>query len=86
MKNKLAKILMETFHATYIRVEDDSHKHKGHFSGAKDSHFSVCVVSDQFEGVSKVQRHKLVYSVLDLKNEGIHALKIEAIAGTEYGK
>lgn len=44
------------------------------------SKFEVEVVSDRFEGLSTVARHKLVYAALDehIKSGAIHALSIRA--------
>jgi len=63
-----------------LRVEDESHKHRGH-AGAADGrgHFRVFIVSRAFEGKNGVQRHRLVYGVLKEQMEtDIHALAIHA--------
>ena len=43
-------------------------------------HFSVCVVSDAFQGKSLLDRHRLVYEALaePMKDGRIHALEIKA--------
>lgn len=63
-----------------LRIRDDSHKHAGHV-GASDGrgHFSMVIVSRQFEGLSLLQRHKLVYRALaSLMDTDIHAMAIQA--------
>lgn len=63
-----------------IEIRDDSAKHAGH-AGARDGrgHFSVRIVSAQFEGLSPIKRHQAVYKALaDLLQTDIHALAIEA--------
>lgn len=63
-------------------VTDDSGQHAGHagHSGADfGTHFSVHVKARCFNGLSHVQRHRLVYDALrDLIPQGIHALAIKA--------
>jgi BolA protein len=63
-----------------LRIRDDSHKHAGH-AGASDGrgHFSIVIVSKQFESMSLLQRHQLVYRALDsLLATDIHAIAIQA--------
>lgn len=63
-------------------VTDDSAAHAGHAgsSGAlSGTHFSVHVRARCFNGLSHVQRHRLVYDALrDLIPQGVHALAIKA--------
>ncbi len=70
---------------TEIDIWDESDQHKGH-EGAKNggSHFYLRVVSVKFSGLNRVQRHKLVYSILDgYIPKKIHALSLQAIAPDE---
>ncbi|WKB53260.1 BolA family protein [Eleftheria terrae] len=62
-----------------LRVQDDSHLHAGHAGAREGRHFSVHVVSERFCGLSRLARHRLVYSALmPLIPQGIHALAIQA--------
>ena len=49
------------------------------------SKFEARVVSDAFEGLSTLNRHKMVYAVLDehIKSGAIHALTIKALTKSE---
>ncbi len=49
------------------------------------SKFEARVVSDEFEGLSTLKRHKMVYAVLDehIKSGAIHALTIKAMTNSE---
>ena len=81
MKHTLTKLLMEQFDADYVHVTDNSHRHAGHKGIDKvgDSHFHVTVITSQFEGVSLVQRHRMVYDRLkDPIKMGVHAIEITA--------
>ena len=68
-----------------LEVVDDSHKHVGH-EGARDGrgHFSVDIVSDAFEGLAPLARHRRVYAALgDMMQTDIHALSIRARTAAE---
>lgn len=63
----------------HLSVRDDSHLHAGHAGAREGRHFSVEIVTAQFQGLSRVARHRLVYDALDaLMGRGIHALAIDA--------
>ena len=62
-----------------LRVRDDSHLHAGHAGAREGRHFAVEIVTERFQGLSRVARHRLVYDALDaLMGRGIHALAIDA--------
>jgi len=62
-----------------VEVTDDSHLHAGHEGAKSGRHFSVQLRAECFNGLSHVQRHRLVYDALrDLIPQGIHALAIKA--------
>ena len=83
---KIHLLLQEAFHPLSLAIVDDSAKHAGH-AGARpegQTHFSVRIVSEQFEGMSRVARHRAVYDPLKpLFDAGLHALAIEAKAPGE---
>ncbi|CAG1018744.1 DNA-binding transcriptional regulator BolA [Burkholderiaceae bacterium] len=67
-----------------LAVQDDSHLHAGHAGAREGRHFSVRIVSERFNGLSRLARHRLVYdSLAQLIPRGIHALAIEARAPGE---
>ena len=61
-----------------IKIEDEGHLHVGHAGAKSGGHFKLFIVSKQFNNMSQINRHKLVYKTLDtlLKTE-IHALSLE---------
>jgi BolA family transcriptional regulator, general stress-responsive regulator len=62
-----------------LHVRDDSHLHAGHEGAQQGGHFHVLIESRHFEGLGRVQRHRLVYDALHvLIPRGIHALAIDA--------
>jgi BolA protein len=68
-----------------INIEDESAQHAGH-AGAKDGgHYRLVIVSDRFQGLNAVARHRLIYQSLgDLMQKGIHALAISAFTPEEF--
>ncbi|BEV71295.1 MULTISPECIES: BolA family transcriptional regulator [unclassified Paludibacterium] len=68
-----------------LLVRDDSHLHAGH-AGARagGGHYQLTIVSQQFSGLNRLARHRLVYQTLgDLMQNRIHALAILALAPEE---
>lgn len=62
-----------------LEIIDESHLHAGH-AGAKDGrgHFRVRIRSRRFQGLTRIQQHRLVYNALgDLMTTDIHALSLE---------
>ncbi len=81
----IRKELEKNFQPTELLVNDQSQLHAGH-EGAKDGkgHFDVTIVSQAFDGVNRLQRHRMVYDALSkLIETDIHALRIKAYAPSE---
>ena len=79
---KIEQLLTAAFNPTAILVKDQSHLHAGH-AGAKEGkgHFDVRLVSDKFNGQSRISRHRMVYDALGpFMQSDIHALRINAIS------
>jgi BolA family transcriptional regulator, general stress-responsive regulator len=78
--------LTRAFAPERLDVVDESHRHAGH-AGARaggETHYSVYIVSQAFQGKSRVERHRMVNATLasELK-AGVHALAIRAAAPGE---
>lgn len=71
-----------------LSVVDDSHRHAGH-AGSRpggETHFSIEVVAAAFAGQSRLERHRLVNTLLAEELAGpVHALAIKALAPDEAG-
>lgn len=81
---RIREILETEFSPVLLEIEDDSEAHKGH-AGARDGkgHFNVLIQSEQFNGKTLIQCHRLVYSALEeMMQTDIHALSIQA-SGTD---
>ena len=78
--------LTAAFAPKELIVEDESAKHAGH-SGARpggETHFNVRIVSETFEGVSRVERQRRVYAALADEMKGrVHALSLTTLTSAE---
>ncbi|MEH6525840.1 MAG: BolA family protein [Sneathiella sp.] len=78
--------LQGAFAPSSLTVIDESHLHAGH-AGARpqgESHFKVEIISDKFEGLSRVARQRAVYQVLaDELATDIHALSLDVKSPTD---
>lgn len=77
--------LQTALETTSCQLQDDSAAHKGHAGAASGAgHFSVTIVSQKFEGLNRISRHRLVYDAVgDLMHTEIHALNIKAFTPSE---
>jgi len=87
MADTIRQKLQAAFAPSELVIEDDSAKHAGH-SGARpggETHFSVRIVSDAFDGLGRVERQRRVYAALaeELKPNRIHALALTTITPAE---
>ncbi len=66
----------------YLDVISESHMHN--VPPGSESHFKVVIVTDAFDGVSRVRRHQQVNGILakELK-EDIHALSMQTMTPDE---
>jgi BolA protein len=71
--------LTEGLAPSRLEVVDDSSRHAGH-AGAQpggETHFNVVVISERFAGMSRVDRQRLVYGLLQAELAGpVHALAL----------
>jgi len=75
----IRECLEETLNPTELEIVDDSHLHVGHSGHGGAGHFQVHIVSEKFNGLATLARHRLVYSALEnMMQTEIHALNIKA--------
>jgi BolA protein len=78
--------LTEAFAPQSLVVDDESHQHAGH-SGHREggqTHFRIYIVSQAFEGKTRIERHRMINGILsDELAGGVHALAIHATAPGE---
>ena len=69
-----------------LEIHDDGGDHVGHAAAvAGAGHFSLLIVSNAFQGLSRLARHQRVLrQVEDLLPHPVHALSIKALAPEEF--
>lgn len=88
IKSIMAEKLTAAFTPQSLDVADESHQHEGHAGHRPggQTHFRVHIVADAFRGKSRVERHRMINTVLaDELANGVHALAIHASAPGEGG-
>ena len=78
--------LREAFVPESLDVMDESHLHEGHAGHRPggETHFRVYIVSQAFQGKSRIERHRMVNAALAAELAGgVHALAIHANAPGE---
>lgn len=74
--------ISDALYPVELTIEDDSTRHAGHAGapeGSEATHLRIFIVSEAFQGLSRVARHQLVYGLLQDEFEGgLHALNIVA--------
>ena len=81
VKEGMERKIREALQPTRLIIVDESHRHAGHGGHHPDgeSHFHVEVVSAAFAGKSRLDRHRLINSLLADELSGrVHALAVTA--------
>ena len=85
MKQQIETKLRAAFQPVELEILDESDRHKGHsgYREGGETHFSVRIVSSAFEGMSRLQRQRAVYKVLEQElATRIHALSLQTVVPT----
>lgn len=83
MRRTIEAKLMAALSPARLEVIDESHKHS--VPPGSESHFSVVVVSDRFDGASRLKRHRMVNDILRRElADGVHALSVQAFTVDEW--
>lgn len=82
-KQRIETLLSDHLNPNLLIIEDESHKHHVPVDG--ESHFKITVVAELFEPLSKVQRHRLLNTLLsDELKQGLHALSLHLFTPGEW--
>ncbi len=78
------KTRLQVLSPSLLEIQDDSALHAGHKGNGGGGHFTLKIVSAEFNGKSQVARHRAIYELMrGLIPQKIHALSIHAIASNE---
>lgn len=87
----IAKILEEkisqVLYPIHLEIMDQSHLHSGHMGmpdNPAETHFKICIVSDHFQNLTRLERHRYVHTLLKEELQYIHALSLTLLTKAEY--
>jgi BolA family transcriptional regulator, general stress-responsive regulator len=89
VRDAITNRLREAFSPESLDVTDESHLHEGHAGHRPggETHFRIYIVSQAFEGKSRIDRHRMINATLANELAGsVHALAIHVQAPGEGGK
>ena len=85
IKNTIKKKLDTAFKLHHFEVKDFTGRHLNHNLHDGGFHLEAIIVSDDFQKISLLKRHKMVYKALgDLMKHEIHALSMKTLTIKEW--
>jgi len=83
---RIKNLLESNLNIHSISIDDLSHKHKNHNHDG-GGHYKINLVSNDFENISLLDRHKKVYLILkNMIKKEIHAISLNLLTVKEYSK
>merc|ERR1719334_374280 len=79
-KARIIEVLKANLKPKICQVVDNSAMH------ARQGHFHLLIVSNEFENMSQLKRHRKINDLVFKNVEDIHALQITAYSEAEYEK
>lgn len=86
LRDRIISILSESLTPIYLDVTNFSEQHRHHdgYGNGGESHFNVVIVSDAFDGKSRLERQRMVYALLHTElRTHIHALTLKTLTSAE---
>ena len=85
LQNIISKKISEEISVDHIHVYDYTAQHENHATFEGNYHLSMTLVSPDFESMSLIERHQLVYKALNEYMHGeIHALTMKTLTPEEF--
>ena len=82
MQSTIEEKLSGEFDIDYLNVENESHMHN--VAPGSESHFKVTIVSQSFDDLMLIKRHRLVNQALQQEIQQIHALALHTLTPREW--
>ena len=81
---RIRALVQDALRPQALDIRDDSAAHAGHAGAGGGGHYRLHIVSERFVGLSRLERHRLVHSLLaELLDSRIHALALKTEAPGE---
>ena len=85
LETLLKKSLATALNPSMLELENESHGHN--VPKHSETHFRLVIVSEHFQGLSRVKRHQLVYKAADdALKQGVHALAMQCFTESEWAE
>ena len=85
MINEIEDLIKSEMKIVKISIADFSNNHKNHQGNSGGGHYQAVIISDDFEGLSLLERHKKIYSILgNLMQNEIHAFSMKTYTNDEF--
>jgi stress-induced morphogen len=82
-QKKIQSMVSAAINVVYLDIINESHMHS--VPENSETHFKLTLVSNEFDGMSKVARHQKVYGAVSvLMQEGLHALALHTYSPDEW--
>ncbi len=83
LQEQMTEKIQSELQPTVLELVNESHLH-GRPSGA-ETHFKLLVVSEKFEGLSRIDRHRKVNALVEFgRVHGLHAFTQRTLTPKEY--
>tara|TARA_Y100000590_G_C15456744_1_gene914879 strand:+ start:360 stop:638 length:279 start_codon:yes stop_codon:yes gene_type:complete len=84
--DRIKNLLESNLNIHSISIDDLSNQHKNHNNDG-GGHYKINLISDDFENISLLDRHKKIYLILkDMIKKEIHAVSLNLSTVKEYTK
>ena len=82
---KIKNLISKNINMIDFKIIDESHKHSNHQKDTNGGHFKLFIISDDFENMTLIKRHKLIYDCLDsIMKKDIHAISMKLVTNQEF--
>ena len=82
IESQIINTLSTSMNLSSLKIINESFMHN--VPKGSESHFKIVVVTNDFDNLSIIKRHKLIYKTLDSLMNKIHALSIHAFNEEEF--
>ena len=82
MHRQIEFSLIKALRPEELEVVDESYKHN--VPQNSESHFKILAISSRFNNLSKVERHKMIFKILEAEFQSIHALSLALYTPEEW--
>ena len=82
IESQIINTLSTSMNLSSLKIINESFMHN--VPKGSESHFKIIVVTNDFNNLSIIKRHKLIYKTLDSLMNKIHALSIHAFNEEEF--